>query len=123
MQFPYPTGYERRADTCNIDQPHLFPDLEKLANTKTQAAELERIDQRVASGTMRGCVSPFGVFDMSGNVDEWVVADSNDGTVDASRHAILKGGYFGTVRARCRPETTSHGPKFRFFQVGFRCCS
>jgi hypothetical protein len=59
---------------------------------------------------------------MTGNVDEWVVNEhpDPDKEIDISG---LKGGYFGPIRARCRPMTNSHNRWFRFYQVGFRCCA
>lgn len=37
--------------------------------------------------------------------------------------SILKGGYWGPIRARCRPSTRAHGEDFAFYQIGFRCCA
>ena len=37
--------------------------------------------------------------------------------------STLNGGYWGPVRDTCRLTTRAHGPTFRFYQVGFRCCS
>ena len=75
-----------------------------------------------ASGEMNRCVSPFGVRDMTGNVDEWV--NNELGTLDEKPfRSTLKGGYWGPIRSRCRPVTSTHNRWFRFYQVGFRCCS
>jgi hypothetical protein len=121
-RLPYPYGYERDATACNIDRPHGHPDLAAFDDDARVASEVGRLDQRVASGAMPRCKSPFGVYDMTGNVDEWVVNETRaeGSTADVSG---LKGGYFGPIRARCRPMTTSHNRWFRFYQVGFRCCS
>jgi formylglycine-generating enzyme required for sulfatase activity len=51
-------------------------------------------------------------------VDEWTYATTNEGS-----RSILKGGYWGEVRARCRPSTRVHGENFAFYQQGFRCCT
>ena len=64
-------------------------------------------------------MSPYGVHDMVGNVDEWVVNVSQAGKPHLSG---LKGGYWGPVRTRCRPMTTAHDETFRYYQIGFRCC-
>ncbi len=116
--FPYPYGYVRDATACNIDRPHLLPDFRALETDRGVGAEVERLDKRVPSGALARCVSPFGVQDMTGNVDEWVVNESGKGDVSG-----LKGGYYGPIRARCRPITTDHNRWFRFYQVGFRCCA
>ncbi len=115
--LPYPYGLERDAEACNIDRPHRAPDFQQFAHGDA-AAEAARLDQRVPSGSRARCLSPFGVGDMTGNVDEWVVNESGEPFVSG-----LKGGYWGKIRARCRPMTTAHGPEFRFYQIGFRCCA
>ena len=69
---------------------------------------------------MPSCRSGFGVFDMTGNVDEWVVSD--EPPREKSKWAGLKGGAWGHVRSQCRPMTYSHEPEFTYYFVGFRCC-
>jgi hypothetical protein len=122
-KLPYPYGYERDPSACNIDRIHRFPDTEALYRPETREAELRRIDESTPSGTRPKCVSGYGVFDMTGNVDEWVSPEPVEGAPGVGRRTVLKGGYYGVVRARCRPSTASHGPTFKFYQVGFRCCS
>jgi len=122
-RLPYPYGYVRDPEACNVDLPHRFPDTEALSNPKTQDREVARLDQRVPSGSLPRCVSTFGVLDMVGNVDEWVTPDGMEEAAGAGGVTALKGGYFGPVRARCRPSTVSHGATFKFYQVGFRCCA
>lgn len=117
---PYPYGYVRSSDTCNIDKPWIAPDLGKLfgpVRPKVTNDELERLWQGVPSGEMRECTSPFGVHDMTGNVDEWTTSVRKSGL-----RSILKGGYWATVRDRCRPSTRIHNEWHRNYQTGFRCC-
>jgi len=121
--LPYPNGYARDSRKCNIDRPYRVPDIEALMNTTTRDVELARLDQRNPSGSMPNCVSAFGVYDLIGNVDEWVTPDGPEEPAGLNNEAALKGGYFGPVRTRCRPSTTAHGATFKFYQVGFRCCS
>ncbi len=119
MPYPYGEGYARDARACNIDKPYIWPHPEKLYDPKTSVEELSRLDQREPSGSRPECVSPYGVHDMVGNVDEWVVNESQAGHPFKSG---LKGGYWGPVRTRCRPMTTAHEETFRYYQIGFRCC-
>ncbi|HEX4447244.1 MAG TPA: SUMF1/EgtB/PvdO family nonheme iron enzyme [Polyangiaceae bacterium] len=117
--YPYGDGYARDQAACNIDKPYIWPRPERVYDPKTSSDELARLDQREASGARAACVSPYGVHDMVGNVDEWVLNVSQGGKPHLSG---LKGGYWGPVRTRCRPMTTAHDETFRYYQIGFRCC-
>jgi formylglycine-generating enzyme required for sulfatase activity len=121
-RLPYPYGFTRDPEACNIDRRYRDPDFDAFSNDRAIAAEVGRLDQRVPSGSMPRCVSPFGVFDMTGNVDEWVINEEPK-TESGEDVSGLKGGYWGPIRARCRPITNSHNRWFRFYQVGFRCCA
>jgi hypothetical protein len=121
QMWPYPYGIDRDATACNIDRNYTFPELEAFSDPWKISGEVERLDKRVPSGSMPRCVSPFGVRDMTGNVDEWVF--NPKGKVDDKPYkSTLKGGYWGPIRARCRPITSTHNEWFSFYQVGFRCC-
>ena len=119
-RLPYPYGYDRNSEACNIDKPH--PDVDEKAlgsaDPKVRDAEAKRLWQGEPSGSRSSCVSPYGVFDMTGNVDEWVVNEAG-----VPFKSGLKGGYWGPVRDRCRPMTTIHSEGFSFYQIGFRCCA
>ena len=125
---PFPYGWVRDHDACNMDNFYIDP---RRPSDKAQfyfyskdrevaQKELSRLDQSVPSGAMESCKSGFGAYDMTGNVDEWVVSDQPPR--EKSRWAGLKGGAWGHVRSQCRPMTTSHEPEFTYYFVGFRCC-
>jgi sulfatase modifying factor 1 len=127
-QMPFPYGRVRNHDACNMDNFYIEP---KRPSPKGQllfyskdrplaVTELSRLDQSLPCGSMESCKSGFGVYDMTGNVDEWVVSDQPPR--ERSRWAGLKGGAWGHVRSQCRPMTTSHEPEFTYYFVGFRCC-
>jgi len=120
--LPFPYGYDRSPEACNIENPWIMPRLSKLydASSAVSGAELTRLDQGVASGAKPGCVSGFGVRDQTGNVDEWVMLEKKRGE---GGWAGLKGGAWGHVRNACRPVTTSHAPEFTYYFVSFRCCA
>jgi hypothetical protein len=117
-RLPYPYGTKRDARACNIDRVLPRVDERALADPSRSSAEVARLWQGEPSGSRPHCVSPFGVADMTGNVDEWVINESGKPFRSGS-----KGGYWGPVRARCRPMTTGHGETFSFYQTGFRCCA
>jgi formylglycine-generating enzyme required for sulfatase activity len=120
--LPYPYGLTRDPEACNIDRPYPLPDLWAFSDPWKVSGEVDRLDQRRRSGELARCVSPFGVHDMTGNVDEW--AFNPEGKLDDKPYrSALKGGYWGPIRGRCRPMTSSHNQWFRFYQVGFRCCA
>jgi formylglycine-generating enzyme required for sulfatase activity len=118
---PYPYGFERDATACNHDKPYIIPDDFAYQNPETRAAEVTRLNQSEPSGSRPACASSYGVFDMTGNVDEWV--HNEGGSVNGPEfQSALKGGYWGPVRNRCRPMTTDHNQWHHGYQIGFRCC-
>jgi sulfatase modifying factor 1 len=117
-RLPYPYGLSRDATACNIDKPPISVHEEDLRNLARRDAETKRLWQGEPSGARDRCKSAFGVQDMTGNVDEWVVNEKGK-----PHKSALKGGYWSWVRARCRPLTDGHAEDFRYYQIGFRCCS
>jgi hypothetical protein len=116
---PYPYGYTRDPQACVVDlqwkpfnERALYP-----RDGLAARAELDKLWQGLPSGARPTCRSPFGVYDLAGNVDEWSRSVRPNG-----RRSILKGGYWGPVRTRCRPSTRSHEESHTFYQQGFRCC-
>lgn len=118
--MPYPTGYTREADKCVFDEPWDMPKEGSLLPRDSDHArnEIDRIFHGAPSGSARSCKSAFGVYDMTGNIDEWTRS-----SIPGERPSILKGGYFGPVRTRCRPATRAHGEGHVYYQQGFRCCA
>lgn len=121
--LPHVYGYTRDTKKCNIDQPyrerkHGFLRWDRcMANDKCKA-HFDELDQREPSGSRAECVSPFGAFDMNGNVNEWV---NRPGKKYPDRSG-LKGGWWGPVRNRCRPTVDFHKEDDWGYEAGFRCC-
>jgi formylglycine-generating enzyme len=69
---------------------------------------------------METCKSGFGVYDQTGNLDEWVTSD--EPPQHKSKWAGLKGGAWGHVRNACRPMAFSHTPEEIYYFWAFRCC-
>ena len=105
---PYPYGFERDATACNIDRRSLGKPNVGLRDLRTPAGSHPR------------CISPFGVRDMSGNVEEWATQDH---PFDPYDKATMKGAWWLPGRNTCRAATTGHGENYEGPQVGVRCCS
>ena len=103
---PYPYGFQRDASLCNIDQPHLG---------KLQAG---LTDLRAAVNAYPLCLSPFGVHDMTGNVEEWATLDRGK----APDRSAMKGAWWLPGKNNCRASTLGHGETYEGPQVGVRCC-
>ena len=117
-RLAYPYGLVRDASACNIDKAAINVNEADLRRVDRRDAEAKRLWQGEPSGARARCKSAFGVQDMTGNVDEWVVNEKGK-----PHGSALKGGYWSWVRARCRPTTDGHAEDFRYYQIGFRCCS
>ena len=107
--LPYTYGYVRDATKCNIDRPYRKREkkLLKYASCMKKPAckkELEKLDQRLPAGSLAACVSPFGVYDLNGNINEWVFRPGEK----YPNRSGLKGGWWGPVRGRCRPTVGFH---------------
>ena len=118
---PWPYGAALEPETCNTARPYRPVSERKLASDdrSVREAETRRAWQGEPSGTRAGCVSPFGVHDLVGNVEEWVASSR---PIWPWRSA-LNGGFWSKPWVGCRGTNENHGPTFRFYEVGFRCCS
>jgi formylglycine-generating enzyme required for sulfatase activity len=118
--YPYGDGYHRDPGMCITDQPWR-PYNEKAMRPRdgeSAGNEMDRLWRGMRSGEQTQCRSDMGVYDMTGNVDEWTRS-----VRPGERPSILKGGYWGPVRTRCRPSTRSHDQNHMFYQQSFRCCA
>ncbi len=117
---PYPNGYVRDHEACLNDKPWKQFDEKAYSprNGEKARAEVDRLWQGLPSGARPLCKSSFGVYDLTGNVDEWTHS-----SISTERPSVLKGGYWGPVRTRCRPATKAHDEQHVFYQQGFRCCA
>lgn len=142
--FPYgPTYVHGR---CNVNKPHLLsllhgsdPNAWKY-DTGFNDPELDQRDGFLAeTGAYKDCVSSGGVYDLVGNLHEWV-ADR----VDASMRdklpltsgiraklsvnqgkGVFMGGFFSTLNQHgegCEFVTMAHEPGYHDYSTGFRCC-
>mgnify|MGYP003890043057 CR=1 FL=1 len=117
---PWPYGWVRDPAACNNGKPYVGVSEAKLAskNDAVRANETARVFQAEPSGSYPKCVSPSGVVDLVGNVEEWVKTSRPEWAYPSS----LKGGYWAKPMSGCRGTNDSHGPMFRFYETGLRCC-
>ena len=120
---PHVYGQRRDDSICNFDREYRkrtynYERWDECLNKEACKKEYERLDQRVPAGSMTGCVSDHGVYDLNGNANEWVFRTDQL----SPKRSGLKGGWWGPVRNRCRPMTTFHLEGDYGYEVGFRCC-
>jgi hypothetical protein len=107
--LPYPYGWQRDADACNADRMDLFKPNGQLR------------DLRVGANDKPRCVSPFGVHNLSGNLEEWTTIDASAGTTWP--RPAMKGAYWQPSRNHCRANQTAHDRYYNGTETGFRCCA
>jgi len=117
-KFPYGDAYEH--GTCNVfrsshpaqvlhgnaSRHHLDPRLNRVADA--EGPLLRR------TGSLPRCRSEWGddaIYDMVGNLDEWV----DDGS-------FLGGFYSRGTREGCDARVSSHPPRYFDYSLGTRCC-
>ncbi len=103
---PYPYGFRRDATACNIDRSDLGHPNAGLRDLRAKISEYP------------ACLSPFGVHDMSGNVEEWATLDDGH----APQRSTMKGAWWLPGKNTCRARTLGHGEVYEGAQVGIRCC-
>lgn len=71
------------------------------------------------TGSHDACVNDYGVFDMVGNLHEWVRTDPSAPT------GTFAGGYYLDTAQNgdgCSYRTTAHAHDYHDYSTGFRCC-
>jgi formylglycine-generating enzyme required for sulfatase activity len=128
----YPYGNTRHARTCNdYDGGHPHPVMQlfnQFAAPGTPRSEMWNTtwmnDPRLhepergllPTGASANCTNDYGVYDMVGNLHEWV--DDPSGS--------FAGGFFMDTRINgegCAYLTTAHSTTYHDYSTGFRCCS
>ena len=79
--------------------------------------KLNQVEGTLAeTGAHTGCTNGYGVYDMVGNLHEWV--DDPKGT--------FQGGYYQDTHLNgdgCGYKTTAHNAVYHDYSTGFRCCA
>jgi hypothetical protein len=124
LQYGY--GNERRPGTCNDNgrSPLGFYFASHVADGSAFASgkfmndpQLNQLPGTLAeTGSHESCSNGFGVYDMVGNIHEWV--DDPAGT--------FQGGYYLDVEKNgegCGYRTDAHEVWYHDYSTGFRCCA
>lgn len=142
----YPYGPEKRAGTCNTGKLHLLSILfgrdpgiwsyDLHFNSPKLNAEPGYLAR---SGEYSGCMTELGVYDLVGNLHEWV-SDVVDATLESKvplsdplrrslrrnrGHGVFMGGFYSTSSQHgegCNYLTPGHEPGYHDYSTGFRCC-
>ena len=104
---PYPYGWDRDSNICNADIDHGLGRIGRL------------VDHRAPASAHPACVSPFGVHDMVGNVDEWTTIE---GLPRGSRE-VMHGSWWMPGRNACRNYQAGHNAWYEGTESGTRCCA
>jgi hypothetical protein len=141
----YPYANNLRADVCNSGKIHL---LERFHGRNARAWTYEAFNNPelnvlagylAKTGEYSACQSDEEVFDMVGNLHEWVsdmvdedILDILDrDKVDRKKqpwkvgNGIFMGGFYSTTMEHgpgCLFSTIAHEPKYHDYSTGFRCC-
>lgn len=146
LGFLYSYGTQEEKGRCNTGKPHLMMQLFKDKPTIAWTYEdfndptLDETPGFLAkSAEYFSCVNDYGIFDMVGNLHEWV-ADVVDRDLPnrihlnpalANRYAelggfgIFMGGFYSTSHEHgsgCEFITIGHEEAYHDYSTGFRCC-
>ena len=121
----YPYGNEHVDGRCNDDKEWQKVDEALLAKWPSPEAKAhaKELYQATPSGSKRKCTSESGARDMTGNVEEWVVRTREH--ANAFPYILIGcywSGCYGGSKPTCHSTNNAHGPGFRFYETGFRCC-
>jgi sulfatase modifying factor 1 len=142
----YPYGNHWQARKCNSDRPHLLslrfgPDARRWRyedfNDPTLDQEPGFLEK---TGAFNQCGGDHGVYDLVGNLHEWVSDTVDDALIEAmdaeevtrnhqpsrTGNGVFLGGFFSThqeLGPGCKFTTVAHEPTYHDYSTGFRCCA
>jgi hypothetical protein len=122
----YPYGPTRRARACNDGgrPEHPVVELHRRLSLSSERMWwdgmshplLNQLERTVSpAGEHEACTNDYGVFDMVGNLHEWIEDDAG----------TFRGGYYMDTQINgegCEYRTTAHSFDYHDYSTGFRCC-
>jgi formylglycine-generating enzyme required for sulfatase activity len=133
-------------EACNIGKKHLLgslfgDDRKKWTHEIFNSPRMNREPGYLAAaGAYQDCVSADGVFDMVGNLHEWVSDELGRALLrkleaeEVRRHdqpyrlgnGVFLGGFYSTLGEHgpgCFFVTYAHEQRYHDYSTGFRCCA
>jgi len=122
--YPYGASYQHGA--CNEGHGSMVPKYygdspHRWTYANFNDPRLNREGNLAKTGTFRKCVSPYGVYDLVGNLHEWG-ADPPD----ERGRGRFRGGWYGDAEVNghgCSYVTKAHENWYHDYSTGFRCCA
>jgi formylglycine-generating enzyme len=139
----YPYGQDAIAGRCNTDKGHVLRILfGEVKHSYVSHYNNPKVNQEPGflgkTGEHGGCGSAEGVFDLVGNLHEWVAdgvsarirkeipLENGDQWLGKRGMGIFMGGYFSSHEEHgkgCLYATMTHAPDYHDYSTGFRCCA
>lgn len=140
----YPYGATEIPGRCNTGKQHLMQRLFGVGVPYTylnhfNSPKLHKEPGFLSkTGEYAQCVNDYGLFDMVGNLHEWVADDVSMKLLDevplefgpkllgADGSGAFMGGYFSSQGEHghgCTYTTATHAADYHDYSTGFRCCS
>lgn len=138
----YPYGSKEIRGRCNTGKPYVPTKLFGRVPFGSVDLNSPLLNQQpgglARSGEYTECVNDYGLFDMVGNLHEWVADESNSALkrkipIPYGQHlmgprgsGVFLGGFFSSKSEHghgCNYVTTHHAPDYHDYSTGFRCCA
>ncbi len=116
-EFALACGVPKMLEACNFGRTDKTVLASRFWKRERVAEELVRVDARRPSEPS-DCVSAHGVFDLLGNVQEWVSSDHPSGYGGA-----IKGGGYNESSIDCERSIQTRLVDVGYPNTGFRCCA
>jgi hypothetical protein len=118
QHLPLAYGWSVNVKLCNSGKQWKQVDFSAFDKSREDGLkEAERLWQGTPSGRYKTCVSAFGLYDMIGNLEEWVTTRPS-----RDQPGALMGGFWSKPWTGCRGTNDAHQATFAFYETGFRCC-
>jgi sulfatase modifying factor 1 len=121
--FAYPYGNDYARGTCNEGRPSPVMQVMGPSWGRLDDPRLAEVEHTIEpGGAFPGCVTAAGIFDMHGNVHEWVSGSPREGD---GRYGSFMGGFFADASLNgrgCSYQTVAHFKEYHDYSTGFRCC-